>query len=189
MFRKKMILKSFSKNQNNSSMEYDEYPVRCFGCYETVAARADEYHNLLLTGMSIMEALDTMDVQEECTRNAFMNPSKVFFNVQNDDAVNGYIDLRNYKSFVPKKKIKEVQIRYIVNQITDFPLKVPAIRPIMNLPPTDIIEIKTQQKEFIYPKYPGIPTFNSDSTVEKDTIYVGSDRRVDVLTGRTYLAR
>ena len=68
---------------------YREYFIRCKTCNEQIACHASVYEDLLGNGLTIEEALNTMDIMLPCSRAAFMNPTYVTYNMENRDVVEG----------------------------------------------------------------------------------------------------
>lgn len=68
---------------------YREYPIRCKTCNEQIAAFADTYEGLLSAGLPIEEALNELGITDYCSRNAFMNPTIVKFNMENREVIEG----------------------------------------------------------------------------------------------------
>jgi len=69
---------------------YKEYPIRCKTCNEQIACFAEEYENLVDSGLTIEETLNTMDIMHPCSRQAFMNPVTVNFNMENREVIEGF---------------------------------------------------------------------------------------------------
>lgn len=68
---------------------YREYPIRCRTCNEQIAAYADTYEGLLSAGLTIEDALNELGIMDYCSRNAFMNPTIVKFNMENREVIEG----------------------------------------------------------------------------------------------------
>ena len=166
--------------------DYNEYPVLCMGCFEPVASRVKEFHDLLNTGKTNKEALDEMEIFEECTRTAFMNPSIVFFNVENQNMIDGKVPINEYLETPVKTDVanKPIEIRNPIGT-RNFPSRIPLVIPTVN---PDVVKIEKEVTEFQYPEHPGQPTYNPDPLVEKYTVNVGSGYNLDEMSGRTYLA-
>jgi DNA-directed RNA polymerase subunit N (RpoN/RPB10) len=73
---------------------YYEYPVRCKTCNEQIACYSYEYLEYLEQGYTIEEALNLLQIMNPCSRIAMMNPTPVFFNLENRDAVEGIRDVQ-----------------------------------------------------------------------------------------------
>lgn len=75
---------------DNYTLNYKWYPTLCRTCGEPLSCYAQEYENLILNvGMSIEEALNTLQLMNPCTRSEMMNPTTKFFNIQNTEVVEG----------------------------------------------------------------------------------------------------
>lgn len=68
---------------------YSEYPIRCQSCFEQIACYAEEYQQLLRSGLTTEEALNTMGIINICSRIAMMNPVTVPYNMENRTAIEG----------------------------------------------------------------------------------------------------
>lgn len=69
---------------------YKEYPIRCKTCNEQIACFASLYENHINSGATIEDTLNMMDIMNPCSRQAFMNPSTVNFNMENRKIIEGF---------------------------------------------------------------------------------------------------
>ena len=68
---------------------YREYPIRCKSCNEQIACHSLRFEELVLGGQSIEDALNLMGITDYCSRQAFMNPTMVTFNMENRQVIEG----------------------------------------------------------------------------------------------------
>jgi DNA-directed RNA polymerase subunit N (RpoN/RPB10) len=158
---------------------YLEWPVRCFGCFEPIASRVEEYSLLVKSGYTKEEAMNRMNIMEPCSRAAFMAPSTVYLNVEDPDVVAG-------KSYLPKTYVLE---KKVVHPIINRPSNIRPSRSELAEAPEVLENRVLNNDDLIYPTKVGEPTFNPDPYLPKFQIDVGGDYMIDVLGGRTYLAR
>jgi len=69
---------------------YREYPIRCKTCYEQLSCFANDYEDLLDTGLSEEEALNNLGIMACCSRIAMVNPTIVAFNMENREVIEGF---------------------------------------------------------------------------------------------------
>ena len=72
---------------------YDEYPIRCKTCNEQIACHANAYLDLLRSDLSKEEALNQLGIMAPCSRIAMTHPTTVFFDMENRQVVEGFIDV------------------------------------------------------------------------------------------------
>lgn len=181
---------------------YKEYPIRCKDCNEQIACFSKRYEQLVRKyttsagvngSFAIEKALNEMKIMEPCSRMSFMNPTTVFFNVEDRGLIEGTKDvdilIPSQKKLLPKVNLKANLLEYdkVIGSSTENRLK-----------PFSEEELQQREEEetgdallteFIYPTIVGIPTINPIFGVENDFVSAGTNNRVRVLNGRTYLAR
>ena len=84
---------------------YREYVIRCKTCNEQIACHAKTYEQLLANGLSIEEALNSLDIMLPCSRAWMMNPNYVTFNMENRDVVEGIRSVQSIEDdFLPGQR-------------------------------------------------------------------------------------
>lgn len=149
------------------SYHYKEYPIRCKTCNEEIACFAPEYEALISTGISAEDALNQLNIRNFCSRIAMMSPTIIFHVLQNDEVVNGDIDVRNVsdvkKSIIPYDDEGGITLGYEAS------------------------------KAKIYPNVVGKTTINPDPEFSNKEVLVGYDGfknlYTEILSGQVYLAR
>ena len=150
-------------------LEYKVYPIRCNTCGRLIDCYAGQYEALLEQGYTIEEALDQLGYKEPMCRIPFMTPTIVKHNLQNQNVVDGTLDVTKAVAMLEeeikalpkeKKKLKGEGIQIQKNNVNET---------------------------FVYPTEVGIPTINKTSA-EHMIINVGSKKTCVVLSGTTYLA-
>lgn len=186
---------------------YKEYPIRCKDCNEQIACFSEKYEqlvrkyttNLGVTGSSAIEkALNELKIMEPCSRIAFMNPTTVFFDVEDRQLIEG---LRDTDVLIPppRKKIfatKPAPLSIEYETTTTAISTASSIEDRLKIIPDEELRNRelsligdSLKQEFIYPTVVGIPTINPILGVDDEVVGVGIDNKVRILNGRTYLAR
>lgn len=83
---------------------YDEYPIRCKTCNEQIACHADAYLGLLQSNLSKEEALNQLGIMAPCSRIAMTHPTTVFFDMENRQVIEGFIDVVDAKEETAKNE-------------------------------------------------------------------------------------
>jgi DNA-directed RNA polymerase subunit N (RpoN/RPB10) len=210
---------------------YKEYPIRCYTCNEQLACHAENYEQLLSTGVSIEDTLNMLSITNWCSRIAMQNPTIVAFNMENREVIEGFKSVENADvnnaqissqftpifssclgeiavqesiDITPRRELPEEllsmrprtgfnsQIRSITKPTSSVPsLDTSLLAASVPVPATDEgIEVNVvDEDEFKIPTIVGIPTINYNDTLIKQVIDVGAGKKVEILNGRTYLAR
>jgi len=147
---------------------YIYYPIKCETCNEKIATHAKEYNELKLQNLSNEEALNKIGLINPCSRIAMENPIVTYYNIQNNELVKGIKDLDDiYSPTIYENNNKDL-------------FKGTSV---------DINLNKNKFKEFEYPTQVGIPTFNYNPFYPSEFKDVGAGYDVEMIIGRTYLAR
>lgn len=192
---------------------YKEYPIRCKTCNNTIASKIEKYEQFISIEMTPEEAFNELGIENTCCRSAISNPVNVFFNMENRKAILGLVDVNfvnepdpigkhKYapvvtmctsiefgqdvetethqinitKEFAPKKESKSKKYKNVKTEIFESPQK-------------EQLYVAKEQQPFVEPTEIGIPTINPDPENPNIEIEVGASKIVQILSGRTYLAR
>ncbi len=74
---------------------YNEYTIRCKTCFEPIASKSKLYERLLSTGMTTEEALNELKIMMPCSRICMMNPTPVYYNMENRGVVEGTVSIES----------------------------------------------------------------------------------------------
>lgn len=151
----------------NIRVYYTEYPIRCKTSNDNIACRVEQYMQLLNGGLTIEQSLNEMGVMNPCCRNAFMNPTYVFFDMENRKLIEGDIT---------KDSLDIYTQEYGVNRGEDKGVS----RSNLFINDINTLEI---------PETVGLSRINEDPVIFREYLPLSSDVSVDILNGRTYLAQ
>lgn len=157
------------------SNSYKEYPIRCHSCNELVDERLDEFFEHQDRGLTEEEALNEMNVFAICTREAFINPPHIQYDMENKKALEGRIKVT--PELRPSKEDTESKsIRYGSAMNTSR----------SSVQPREV-EFIDFNPERLRPTIVGRSVINRDLTKPEITKYVGAGRYSVVVNGRQHI--
>ena len=177
------------------------YPVRCETCNKELAYLQDDLEQLLAIDPSVEKALNNLGVMRYCCRTNLMNPTSVFYDMENTDVVNG---TRNVKEFtnLANPTITPIQIRQPISILQNLPSLGSSILHKSTIPslsgtpvgtpvaiPIDESRLRNTSN-FDIPQYVGVPTINPSKLTNPEVLSVGENNKImtiPILTGRTYI--
>ena len=179
---------------------YNEYPIRCKTCNEQIAARSYEFVELLNSGYSIENALNLMEIFNYCSRIALITPTIVAFNMEQRDLIEGrtgsevfHNDIMKFDTCSDTSIMADQGAKFAPiarKPVVKKPLSVPSPKVLRPEPEELGIELEvTEVVKFKIPISVGIPSINTDSTIQSQSVYVGAGKNIEIINGRTYLAR
>ena len=181
----------------NPMFSYDQYNIRCKTCNEPIAQLANTFLSYVDSGMTQEDALNEMRITEPCSRSEFQCPTKIYFNMENRDVIEGMLKVevvspfdistvsRSQYSFASCMPTTDKGIALVAPSIDQQGFRESDKDLLGGGIPLDI----PQQTKFIYPTVPGTPTINESDFGVRSKVYVGANRSIQVLNGRTYIAR
>lgn len=127
---------------------YLSFHVRCPSCNNCLGHLEDDYIRLILTGLSIEDTLNQLNLTRICCRTTMMNPSKIYFDNQNRKMVDGDFSKFENRSkdyfltatSLPERKYTEDDDLNKISQEIDLPsmIGVPENRFVQGFPNTYI---------------------------------------------------
>ena len=183
--------------------QYKEYPIRCKTCNYPIAVWSKQYEQLIQYS-STEDALNELGLNNFCCRISMLAPPIITFNMENRKAIEGLQLVENVDSYDNNPITKSKPL--FKNCIGE------SVKPSNLSEFTKLKSVKTQQKllpdnnpiklpnessfintepniPIVEPVTPGIPTINKNSRLDINYEDVGNGVRVEILSGRTYLAR
>lgn len=183
---------------------YKEYAVRCATCGGQIACFSYHYEQMIDNGSKPEDAFRELKLDDRCCRIEMLNPTIVFFNMENRGVIEGYISPQAVDEFDSNKGSTSIPIFGAcgtkVHQLTEpavtnydnTKISHPIIRDIMSISNKEIVSsepLEERSTEFTNPVLVGFPAINSNNIKQMEKNYVGANKYSQILNGRTYLAR
>ena len=188
---------------------YYQYPIRCPSCNEHIACLSRYFINLVENGTPTEDALNEIGLYKWCSRIAMLNPSPVFFNMENIDVIEGLASVEHSDELLyMKSEYKPVKTEGTLvdgEEVFEFLAaqgKAPrkkALEKQLKFSRGEEVELDIYEGipvsepieggGFIEPTIIGIPTINNARNDELIIVPVGDRKTTIFLKGRTYLAR
>ena len=192
---------------------YYQYPIRCPSCNEHIACLSRYFISLVENGSPTEDALNEIGLYKWCSRIAMLNPSPIFFNMENTDVIEGLASVEHNDNIeglvsIGKRNYEPVKTQNLdeeneeVFEFLTMQRKAPrkkAVEKQLQFSRGEEVEADIydgipisefeQEEGFIEPTIVGIPTINNVRDDDLLIVSVGDRKTTIVLKGRTYLAR
>ena len=186
------------------------YLVRCITCNNSLGHLKWTYETLLSTGQTIEEALNGIGLSNYCCRMCMMNPIICTYNMENRQAIEGFVPVDAVDTPSPydsstvhpifshcladPRVAREQLLAGVPGQVLVQAPTTPETQGLQIQPEVKpfgrAIQVPDMEPEvFKEPNVPGMPEINIDTKNPEQTMHVGGGSIVKILNGRTYLAR